>query len=167
MVIVKPTVEEEAIILSEIQKQAFYPLYERYHDEGNPYLRGVEDIANRLNNEYFKYFTIFENDNIVGGILYKCAGRTPFVEQLGEGEFYLQRVYVRPERQCCGIAQNAILLCEAAFQNAEKFIVDFPVDLDKNRRCYEKAGFRDTGKRLEAEPGMILACFEKKRMGDY
>lgn len=31
----------------------------------------------------------------------------------------------------------------------------------KNKRCYENAGFVDTGKRLEEQPGLILACFEK------
>jgi len=53
------------------------------------------------------------------------------------------------------------LLCEKDFPDAKLFSVDFPEDLIKNRRCYEKAGFKDTGKRLEAEPGLILACFEK------
>ena len=46
--------------------------------------------------------------------------------------------------------------------DAKLFSVDFPEDLPKNRRCYEKAGFCDTGKRLEAEPGLVLACFEKR-----
>ncbi len=161
MVKIKATETSEALLLSEIQKQAFLPLYERYHDEGNPCLRGVEDVANRLNSPFFKYFTIFEDEEIVGGVLYKCKGKGPFFEKLKEGEYYLQRIYIKPERQCQGIAQTAILLCEKDFPDAKLFSVDFPEDLIKNRRCYEKAGFKDTGKRLEAEPGLILACFEK------
>jgi len=161
MVKIKATETSEALLLSEIQKQAFLPLYERYHDEGNPCLRGVEDVANRLNSPFFKYFTIFEDEEIVGGVLYKCKGKGPFFEKLKEGEYYLQRIYIKPERQCQGIAQTAILLCEKEFPDAKLFSVDFPEDLIKNRRCYEKAGFKDTGKRLEAEPGLILACFEK------
>ncbi len=54
----------------EIQRAAFAPLYEKYHDEGNPCLRGVEDIANRLNSEYYRYFTIFEDEKIEGGIFH-------------------------------------------------------------------------------------------------
>jgi len=161
MVKIKATETSEALLLSEIQKQAFLPLYERYHDEGNPCLRGVEDVADRLNSPFFKYFTIFEDEEIVGGVLYKCKGKGPFFEKLKEGEYYLQRIYIKPERQCQGIAQTAILLCEKEFPDAKLFSVDFPEDLIKNRRCYEKAGFKDTGKRLEAEPGLILACFEK------
>ncbi len=158
---IRATGENEALELCSIQKAAFLPLYEKYHDEGNPCLRGVEDIANRLNSDFFRYFTIFLDGEIVGGVLYKCKGRTPFVEGLGEEQYYLQRIYIKPEYQCKKIAQTAILLCEKEFPNAKGFLVDFPEDLIKNRRCYEKAGFVDTGKRLQAEPGLVLACFEK------
>lgn len=161
MIHIKPTTQAEALLLSEIQKQAFRPIYEQYHDEGNPCLRGVEDVANRLDCDYFRYFTIFEDEEIVGGVLYKCKGKGPFFGQLNQGEYYLQRIYIRPERQCSGIASTAILLCEKEFPDAKMFCVDFPEALGKNRRCYEKAGFSDTGKRAEAEPGLVLAYFEK------
>ena len=85
---IQVTKEAEALELSNIQKEAFQPLYEQYHDEGNPCLCGAEDIANRLNSEYFRYFTIFLEDEIVGGILYKCKGSTPFGESLGDGRYY-------------------------------------------------------------------------------
>ena len=161
MITIRTTTKEEALQLSEIQRQAFLPLYERYHDEGTPCFRGIEDVENRLNSPNFKYYTIFEDEEIVGGILYKCKGKGPFFDQLQEGEYYLQRVYIKPEYQCKGIAQTAILLCEKELTDAKMISVDFPEDLAKNRRCYEKAGFVDTGKRLEAEPGLVLACFEK------
>ena len=159
---IQATKEAEALELSNIQKAAFQPIYEQYHDEGNPYLRGVEDIANRLNSEYFRYFTIFMDEEIVGGVLYKCKGRTPFCENLEDGHYYLQRVYIKPELQCKGIAQTAILLCETEFADAKCFLVDFPEDLIKNRRCYEKVGFVDTGKRLEVQPGLVLVCSRKE-----
>jgi len=158
---IRATKEEEALELSNIQKAAFQPLYEQYHDEGNPCLRGVEDIANRLNSEYFRYFTILMEEEIVGGVLYKCKGRTPFHEYLEEGHYYLQRVYIKPHLQCKGVAQTALLLCEKEFSNANCFWVDFPEDLIKNRRCYEKVGFVDTGKRLEVQPRLVLACSKK------
>lgn len=158
---IKPTQENESLELCSIQQAAFLPLYEKYHDEGNPYLRGEEDISDRLNSDYFRYFTIFSDGEIVGGVLYKRKGRTPFVRNLEEGQYYLQRVYIKPEQQCKGIAQTAILLCEKELTNAKCFLVDFPEDLMKNKRCYEKAGFVDTGKRLQVQPNLVLACFEK------
>lgn len=159
---IQVTKEAEALELSNIQKEAFQPLYEQYHDEGNPCLRGAEDIANRLNSEYFRYFTIFLGDEIVGGILYKCKGSTPFGESLGDGRYYLQRVYIKPQLQCKGIAQVAILLCEKELPDAKCFWVDFPEDLIKNRRCYEKVGYVDTGNRMEVQPGLVLACSRKE-----
>ncbi len=161
MITIRSATEQDAEVLTQLQKDAFRPLYERYHDEANPYLRGVEDVLGRLDSPYFRYFCILEDGEIVGGVLYKCQGRIPFSDRLGEREYYLQRVYVKPERQCQGIAQKAILLCEKEFPDAKRFTVDFPEDLIKNRRCYEKAGFCDTGMRLEVEPGLVLACFEK------
>ena len=158
---IRATQENESLELCNIQKAAFFPLFEKYRDEGNPYLQGVEDVANRLNSDYFRYFTIFLDGEIVGGVLYKCKGRTPFIENLEEGQYYLQRVYIKPEQQCKRIAQTAILLCEKEFPNAKCFLVDFPEDLMKNKRCYEKAGFIDTGKRLQEQPNLVLACFEK------
>ena len=161
MIDIRETQENEAIILSEMQKRAFQPLYEKYHDDGNPYLRGVEDILCRLNSLYYRCFTIFEGNEIVGCIWYKCKGKEPSGRELTEGEYYLQRVFIEPEHQGRRIAQTAILLCEKEFQDARYFSVDFPEDMQKNRRCYEKAGFHDTGKRVEVMPGLVLAYLEK------
>ena len=159
---VRPTRLEEAEMLCHIQKVAFYPLYERYHDQNNPYLRGVDDIAKRLNSPKFRYFSIYDDETLVGGIYYNCKQGNGFSDCLRQGEYYLNRIYIEPGRQCQGIAQAAILLCEKEFPDAVRFWVEFPEDLAKNRKCYEKAGFHDTGRRHEAEKGLVLALFEKE-----
>ncbi|MBQ8404380.1 MAG: hypothetical protein IJX55_08170, partial [Clostridia bacterium] len=69
--------------------------------------------------------------------------------------------YIKPEKQCKRIAQRAILLCEKELPDAKCFLVDFPGDLMKNKRCYEKVGFMDTGKRLKVQQNLVLACYEK------
>lgn len=158
---IRATQENESFELSTIQKAAFLALYEKYRDDGNPYLRDEKDISDRLNSDCFRYFTIFLDKEIVGGVLYKCKGRTPFGDNLEKGQYYLQRVYISPEQQCKKIAQTAILLCEKELSDAKRFFVDFPEDLEKNRRCYEKVGFADTGKRLQVQPNLVLACYEK------
>lgn len=157
---IRLTVPSEAEELCRIQKSAFKPLYEMYHDEGNPYLRGVEDILRRLN-ENNRYFTILYGDEIVGGIVYRSKGkRTPYIE-LEEGEYYLGRVYIKPELQGKGIGRTAILLCEKEFTDAKTFYVDFPKDLGKNRKCYSNAGYFDTGEVLIMEGNPPLAMFKK------
>jgi len=162
MLIIRKTMLDDVQILAEIQQQAFRPIYEIYHDTGNPFLRGSEDIARRLDSPVFRCFTIEFDGIIAGGLLYRCAGSTPFIAELPEDEYYLTRVYIRPDMQSRHIAREAILMCEGQFPNAKAFHVDFPEQLAKNRKCYEACGFADTGKRLEAAPGLVLACYEKR-----
>lgn len=159
MITIRPVEEKDVEILSMIQIEAFLPLWERYHDLDNPYLRGSEDISSRLYSPFFHFFCILDNEEIVGGLLYSCHGRTPFQSS---GEYYLQRIFIRPERQNHNIARNAILLCEKEFNDATLFTVDFPEDLEKNRRCYIGAGFKDTGGKMKTESGIILVRYEKR-----
>ncbi|MBQ7121356.1 MAG: GNAT family N-acetyltransferase [Clostridia bacterium] len=161
MVSLRLTTVDDVYILTKIQQKAFRPLYEKYHDEGNPCLRDERDILCRLNNPNFLYFTIMLDGEIVGGLMYKLCGATPFIKKLRRGEYYLGRVYIIPDLQSKGIASQAILMSEKYLKKPKKLYVDFPADLEKNRRCYEKAGYSDIGKRLETAPGLILAAFEK------
>ena len=162
MVSVRKTISEDVKTLWEIQREAFLPLHEKYNDSGNPALRDETDISRRIGNEFFSCFTIFFEDRIVGGLWYKVKGSCIAEKNLGDGKYYLQRVFVDPIFQSRGIAQRAILLSEAFFEDARILFVDFPEDLGKNRRCYEKAGYRDTGRRVPVQEGLALACFEKK-----
>jgi len=157
MITIRPTIPEDAPVLARIQKQAFRPLYLRYHDESTPYLRGMEDITRRLNIPHFRYFTIEEEGEIVGGVLYKCIGYIPLKGELRRGEYCLQRVYVRLKCQNRKIAQTAIRLCEEQMPEFHTFYVDYPEDLPQNRRCYEAAGYRDTNQRLQVKPELVLA----------
>lgn len=157
---IHPTVPAEANELADIQREAFRPLYEQFHDEGNPCLRGSEDILKRLNDNY-RHFTITCNGIVVGGIFYRLRGQLPTSEVLKPGEYYLQRVYIKPEYQGMEIAREAILMCEKSFTDAIAFYVDFPDVLDKNRMCYKNAGYSDTGKRIVLDGVPTLAVFKK------
>lgn len=161
MITVRPTKMSDVDTLCELQKAAFTPIYEQYHDAGNPCLRGPEDISRRLESPFCRYFTILDDTEIVGGVFYKCKGSTPFVADLSAGEYYLCRIYIKPEHQSQGIGNTAILLCEKELSDATKFYVDFPKELEKNRKCYTNAGFCDTGNELESEPGLVLVSYEK------
>lgn len=111
---IRTTLLDDVEQLLVIQKAAFKPLYEKFHDEGNPYLRGAEDILWRLNKNN-RYFTILFENKIVGGIFYRLRGRLSPDKELDEGEYYLGRLYVHPDYQNKKIAREAILLCEKEF----------------------------------------------------
>jgi len=157
---IRITNPSEAEELSQIQKAAFKPLYEKYHDAGNPYLRGKEDILRRLNKKY-RQFTIYYKGNIVGGIFYWVSGTMPNGNELKDGEYYLGRIYIHPDYQNRGIARDAILLCEKEFPDARFYYVDFPEDMEKNRRCYQNAGYCDTADKICMEGAPTLAMFKK------
>ena len=159
-VTIHPTLPAEAELLAEIQKAALKPLYDRYRDEGNPYLRGPEDILCRLDRSYRQY-TVEVNGETVGGILYRLHGKRSPIDLLKEGEYYLGRVYIHPLHQNKGIAAEAIRLCEQEFPDATTYYVDFPADMDKNRRCYEKVGFADTGMETRTPGEPVIALYKK------
>lgn len=99
---IKITVPSEAEELSQIQKAAFKPLFEKFHDEGNPFLRGPEDILCRLN-KFNRYFTILYDDKMVGGIFYRLYGKRGPADEIRAGEYYLACIYIHPEYQNKGI----------------------------------------------------------------
>ncbi len=157
---IKTTSVSEAEELSQIQKAAFKPLYEKFHDEGNPFLRGSEDILRRLNKSN-RHFTILLDGKIVGGIFYRLYGKRGPIDEIAENEYYLARVYIHPDYQNKGIARKAILLCEKEFADAKFYYVNFPEVMEKNRRCYQSAGYCDTGERISVEGAPTLAVFKK------
>jgi len=151
---IRRTEYAEAEQLAEIQKSAFMPLYDIYHDEGNPGLRGVEDITIRLNHpESFIIKSVYCDNNLVGGIFYRI---------LGSGRYYLQRIFIMPRFHGMGIASNAIIMLEKEISDAVSFTLEFPVDRLMNKRCYEKAGYVDTGKREKVSDNLVLAYYERK-----
>ena len=151
-----PATAADAESLVAIQQKAFRRMYEIYRDEGSPYLRGADEILRWLERPNCKVFKIFADGVLVGGIAAWERNGLP-------GEYYLARIYILPEMQNKGIASQAILLCETEFPNASRWTLDFPFDESANRRCYEKAGYVDTGERRGQSGGVItLAYMEKK-----
>ncbi len=162
---IKNTEPCEAEALVRIQKAAFMPLYEKYHDEGSPALRGADELLSRMTPNY-RTFTILCDGEMVGGIFYRLHGKYTPDNFLDEGEYYLCRIWIDPKYQNKGIAAAAILLCEREFPNARRFFVDFPIDMEKNKRCYQKVGFCDTGERRLGGENLTLALYKKEMAHD-
>jgi len=150
-----PATIGDADALAVIQQQAFKRLYDIYQDEGSPYLRGADEIAMWLDRPKTHVYKILADGVLCGGVSFFERNEIP-------GEYYLARIYISPELQSKGIASTAILLCEATVANANRWTLDFPVNESANRRCYEKAGYTDTGERLEQSGGAITLAFMEK-----
>lgn len=143
-----------------IQQQAFKRLYEIYRDEGNPYLRGTDEIISWLERPNWRVYKIIADGVLCGGV--------SFCERNGmPGVYYLARIYILPELQRKGIASAAILLCEDTVANANLWTLDFPVKEIMNRKCYEKAGYTDSGKRREQSGGAISLAYMEKYIPQF
>jgi len=148
---------DDANALVAIQQKAFKRLYEIYSDEGSPYLRGADEINKWLERPNWYVYKIIANGVLCGGVAFCERNGMP-------GVYYLARIYVLPEMQGKGIASTAILLCERTVCNAKIWTLDYPVNEIANRRCYEKAGYTDTGERREQSNGAITLAFMEKRV---
>ncbi len=51
-----------------IQQQAFKRLYEIYRDEGNPYLRGTDEIISWLERPNWRVYKIIADGVLCGGV---------------------------------------------------------------------------------------------------
>jgi len=87
---IRPAIAEDADSLTAIQKQAFERLYKIYQDEASPYLRGSDEIKYQIVSGTRDIYKIFADDELCGGIA---------VRSKGNGEYYLNRVYVLPQLQ--------------------------------------------------------------------
>ena len=151
-----PATIEDAESLAAIQKQAFKRLYDIYHDEGSPYLRSSDEIIRWLERPNWHVYKIYADGILCGGVAFCERNELP-------GEYYLARIYISPELQGKGLASTAILLCEAKVINASRWLLDFPIDQVANRRCYEKAGYVETGETREQSGGAIVLAYMEKR----
>lgn len=155
-----PATAADAEVLAVIQRQAFKRLYDIYHDEGSPYLRGADEIMQWLERPNWQVFKILADGVLCGGV--------SFCERNGmPGVYYLARIYILPELQSKGTASTAITLCEKRVANANLWTLDFPVEEAANRRCYEKAGFTDTGERREQSSGAVTLAYMEKRVPNF
>ena len=149
----RPAAAADAPALAALQRRAFRRLYERCRDEGSPYLRGEEEIFALLERPNWQICQVLADGVLCGGV-YFC--------ERGAGEYYLARIYIDPAFQGRGIAPEALRLCEAMVPDARRWYLDYPVTEERNRRCYEKAGCRDTGERREQSGGAIILGYMEK-----
>lgn len=151
-VTLQPAKAEDAKALIAIQKASFERLYLLYQDEKSPYLDEAETFLHWMEREGIFFWKILCDGILRGGIVYY---------RRAAGEYYLARIFIDPALQGQGIAGQAIAYCEQQFPDAKSYFLDFPIDQSRNRNCYEKAGYIDTGRREPINDRLTLAFYEK------
>lgn len=140
--------------LHAMQKAAFKELLERYQDfDTNPANESVDKVEARLRQDFTFYYFICMGQKKVGAIRIvdqKLTGKNKRISPL----------FILPEFQGKGIAQQAIRLCEKIHGN-ENWELDTILQEPRNRHLYEKLGYRQTGKTEVINERLTLIFYEK------
>jgi ribosomal protein S18 acetylase RimI-like enzyme len=139
----------------EIQKAAYRPLYEKYHDDAtNPYMESKEKVLEKYTREGTRGYIFVENGVAVGAVRIALhpESKSGRVSALG----------VHPRFQGRGIAQRALLKIEEMHPEIEVWTLDTILEEAGNCHLYEKLGYRKTGKLEKLGDNMTLVFYEKK-----
>ena len=140
----------DAETLWKMQKAAFAPLYEIYRDESSPAIEPLSRTQERLEQSETSYYLILADGAPAGAIRVR--------DWRGERSKVISPLFVLPEYQGRGIAQQAIRLAEE-IHGSHDWLLDTIVTEDKLRHLYEKMGYRDTGKRCPVNEKLTLMLY--------
>lgn len=143
---------EDAAVLQEIQRKAFYPDLQTYGDiESCPANESLESIIDKIHNT--DYFKILIEGRVVGGFV------------IGHYEDYtyrLQRIFIDPKAQDLGIGSHVIKALDMMYPDAKKWALDTPYKNYRNHHFYEKFGFKKISEK-RINDSLILFEYERIR----
>ena len=142
----------DAETLWKMQKAAFTSIYEIYRDEGSPAMEPLSRTQERLKQSETSYYFILADRAYAGAIRVR--------DWQGERPKIISPLFVLPEYQGRGIAQQAICLAEE-IHGSHDWLLDTIVTEDKLRHLYEKMGYRDIGKRCSVNEKLTLMLYYK------
>ncbi|AIQ57967.1 GNAT family N-acetyltransferase [Paenibacillus borealis] len=147
-------VVEDAPAIHEMQTRAFMPLLEKYQDhETNPANETVERVAERINQASVDYYIIRYAGVAAGSIR---------VKKTDEQKYWLGQIFILPEYQGQGIAQQVFAQIEKIYADATVWGLATIMQEERNCYLYEKLGYRRTGETKEINDKLTLCFYEKK-----
>ncbi len=162
-VTLKFATEKDVVLLHQMQREAFLPLYEKYHDdEMNPAKESLEKVMWRIIGANGEYYLIQADGETAGAI--RVARKKV---QRGKEKVYLENVqyispmFVLPAFQNQGIAQAAIKKAFTLYPDTITWKLDTIKQEPGNCHLYEKCGFIRIGKGYAVNQNMTLIDYEK------
>ena len=137
----------DAQALYDLQIKSFKALLEKYQDyDYSPGAEKLERTKQRLNDPLTDYYFISLQGKYIGAL------RICHFEKLCK----LKQIYILPEYQGYGYAQQAITIVESLYPTVEKWELDTILQEEKLCYLYEKVGYRKTGRVEPIINGMDL-----------
>ncbi len=146
---------EDAEELHAMQIKAFRGLLEKYQDfDTSPGCESVDKVAARLRQDFTFYYFICIGQEKVGAV--RVIVKKESINKR------ISPIFVMPEFQGMGIAQEAIRLCEE-LHGVENWELDTILQEAGNCHLYEKMGYRQTGRTEVVNERLTLVFYEKKK----
>ena len=148
--------ESDIDIVFEIQRAAYKPLYEKYHDDDtSPYMESKEKTLHKYTRRGTKGYLFYKEGVPVGTVRIYINPETKSgrVSALG----------VLPRYQGQGIAREALLEIERIHSDVKIWNLDTILQEAGNCHLYEKIGYKRTGKIEEINEKMTLVYYEKQK----
>jgi len=139
--------------IHEMQIQSFASLLDKYNDyHTNPGAESIERIIQKMEQEFSTYYFICLGNKIIGAVR---------IGQVNDHSFRIAPIFILPQYQDMGYAQQAILAIESLYPHAKYWELDTIKQETKQCYLYEKMGYRPTGKEEELQEGMTIIYYRK------
>ena len=137
----------------QIQQQAFFPLFQKYHDtETNPFLESKDVIFRKYSRSDTSGYIFLEQEIPVGAVR--------VIKQ--EETYKISALAVLPMYQNRGIAQAALKKIEAIHSDAKLWTLDTLQQEAGNCHLYEKLGYTQAGKSQKINDKLTLVSYQKE-----
>ena len=141
--------------IHQMQIASFRALLEKYRDvEINPGAEPLSRVVERMQQPFTDYYFILLNGTQIGVI--RVVRRSDDICRVSP-------IFVLPEFQGRGCAQQAMLQAEALYPHTTVWQLDTILQEEKLCYLYEKLGYRKTGETETIQPGMDIVFYEKRK----
>ena len=139
--------------IHEMQIKSFAPLLDKYNDhKTNPGAEPLERVEQKMAQEFTSYYFICLNNKAVGAVR---------IGQLNDNTFRIAPIFILPQYQGMGYAQQALLAVESIYPQAKYWELDTIKQETKQCYLYEKMGYKAAGKEEDIQEGMTIVNYTK------
>lgn len=138
-----------------IQRAAFQPLYETYHDDMSPYLESKSVLLQKYLSPGTYGYLFVESGVPVGAVRVRIDPEHKTAK--------ISALAVHPLHQGCGIAQAALRQIEHIHDDVTTWHLSTILQEKRNCHLYEKLGYRQTGAFEQINDTMTLVFYEKRK----
>ncbi len=140
-------------LIHKMQVEAFCGLLLKYKDfNTNPGAESLEKIEQKMAQTFSQYYLLYLDSNAIGAIR---------ILRLKDERFRISPMFVLPQYQGLGYAQQAIADVEALYPEARRWELDTIKQEPKLCYLYEKMGYKATGKEENIQDNMTIVNYAK------